>query len=185
MLKDGTYAAWFKTPLGQGAGSAHVADGKISGRDTIMSYSGTCEVNGERFAAILTLKRHTEGHATVFGADDLTLKLEGTCSGKIARYVGTAEQVPGVLLEGTQRRAASRTSAEHAAAYVQPRQAPETADAPPLNAGCETPNECLICRSIDMAASVVRSWLRRERLVDHECKSFVASRASFAKRNLV
>ena len=66
-----------------------------------MSYSGACEVDGDRFTAIVTLKRHTEGHATVFGADDLTLKLEGTCPGKVARYVGTAEQVPGVLLEGT------------------------------------------------------------------------------------
>jgi hypothetical protein len=101
MLKDGTYAAWFKTPLSNGTGIAHVADGKIWGRDSIMTYSGSCEVDGDRFTAIVTLKRHTEGHATVFGADDLTLRLEGTCPGKIARYVGTAEQVPGVLLEGT------------------------------------------------------------------------------------
>jgi hypothetical protein len=28
MLKDGTYSAFFKTPLGQGTGIAHVADGK-------------------------------------------------------------------------------------------------------------------------------------------------------------
>jgi hypothetical protein len=101
MLKDGTYAAWFKTPLGQGTGIAHVADGKIWGRDSIMTYSGTCEVDGDRFTATITIKRHTEGQATVFNADDLTLKLEGTCPGKIAKYVGTAEQVPGVLLEGT------------------------------------------------------------------------------------
>jgi hypothetical protein len=101
MLKDGTYAAWFKTPLGQGTGIAHVADGKIWRRDSIMTYSGTCEVDGERFTAILSIKRHTDGHATVFGADDLTLRLEGTCAGNIATYVGTAEQVPGVLLEGT------------------------------------------------------------------------------------
>jgi hypothetical protein len=101
MLKDGTYAAWFKTPLGQGTGIAHVADGKIWGRDSIMTYSGTCEVDGERFTAIVSIKRHTDGHATVFGADDLTLRLEGTCAGNIATYVGTAEQAPGVLLEGT------------------------------------------------------------------------------------
>ena len=101
MLKDGTYAAWFKTPLGQGTGIAQVADGKIWGRDSIMTYSGSCEVDGDRFTAIVSINRHTEGHATVFGADDLTLRLEGTCVGKIASYVGTAEQVPGVLLEGT------------------------------------------------------------------------------------
>ncbi|MEH2614371.1 hypothetical protein [Bradyrhizobium sp. AZCC 1693] len=101
MLKDGTYAAWFKTPLGQGTGIAHVQDGKIWGGDSIMTYSGSCKVDGDRFTAIVTTKRHTEGHVTVFGADDLTMKLEGTFDGKIARYVGTAEQVPGVLLEGT------------------------------------------------------------------------------------
>lgn len=100
MLKDGSYAAWFKTPLGEGTGIAHVAEGQIWGRDSIMSYSGSCEVDGDHFTAIVTLKRHTEGHATVFGADDLTLRLEGSCSGKIATYVGTAAQVPGVLLEG-------------------------------------------------------------------------------------
>jgi hypothetical protein len=102
MLKDGTYAAFFKTSQGsQRTGIAHVADGKIWGRDSIMTYTGSCEVDGDRFTAIVSIKRHTEGHATVFGADDLTLRLEGTCPGKIASYVGTAEQVPGVLLEGT------------------------------------------------------------------------------------
>jgi hypothetical protein len=102
MLKDGTYSAWFKTPLRQGTGIAHVADGKIWGRDSVMSYSGTCKVDGDRFTAMVTTKRHTEGQLTVFGSDDeLKLTLEGTCPGKIARYIGTAEQFPGVLLEGT------------------------------------------------------------------------------------
>jgi hypothetical protein len=101
MLKDGTYAAWFKTVLGQGTGIVHVADGEIWGRDSITTYSGSCEVDGDRFTATVSIKRHTEGHATVFDADDLTLRLEGTCAGKTASYVGTAEQVPGVLLEGT------------------------------------------------------------------------------------
>lgn len=101
MLKDGKYAAWFKTPLGQGTGIAHVADGRIWGHDSIVNYIGTCSVDGDRFTAVLTIKRHSEGHATVFGVDDLTLRLEGTCPGKIARFTGTADQVPEALLEGT------------------------------------------------------------------------------------
>jgi hypothetical protein len=101
MLRNGTYAAFFKTPHSQGTGIVHVADGRIWGGDSIMSYSGSCEVHGDRFTAIVSTKRHTEGHATVFGVDDLKMKLEGTCTGRIASYVGTAEQVPGVLLEGT------------------------------------------------------------------------------------
>ncbi|MCK1637596.1 hypothetical protein IVA95_08335 [Bradyrhizobium sp. 157] len=101
MLKDGTYAAWFKTPLGQGTGIAHVTDGKIWGRDSIMTYSGTCAIDGYRFTATVATKKHAEGH-TVFGSDcGLKLTLEGTCHGKIARYIGTAEQFPGVVLEGT------------------------------------------------------------------------------------
>jgi hypothetical protein len=100
MLKDGTYAAWFKTALGNGTGIAHLADGRVWGRDSIMSYHGTCQVEGDRFTALISTTRHTEGHATVFGADDLTLRLEGTCTDRLARYVGTADEVPGVLLEG-------------------------------------------------------------------------------------
>jgi hypothetical protein len=100
MLKDGTYAAWFKTALGNGTGIAHLADGRVWGRDSIMSYHGTCQVDGDRFTALISTTRHTKGHATVFGADDLTLRLEGTCTDRLARYVGTADEVPGVLLEG-------------------------------------------------------------------------------------
>lgn len=29
MLKDGTYAAWFKTSLGEGTGIVHFADGML------------------------------------------------------------------------------------------------------------------------------------------------------------
>ncbi|MBR0753261.1 hypothetical protein JQ604_13810 [Bradyrhizobium jicamae] len=101
MLKDGTYAAWFKTPLNHGTGIVHVADGAIWGRDSIMTYSGTCQVDGERFTGVLRTKRHTEGHDTVFGVDGLTIRIEGTCIGKIATYVGEADEVPGLILEGT------------------------------------------------------------------------------------
>ena len=102
MLRDGTYAAWFKTPAGNGTGIVHVADGRIWGRDGVMSYEGSCVVDGDRFTAIVVTRRHTGGLPTVFGDDqELELKLEGRCAGKIATYVGTADQFPGVLLEGT------------------------------------------------------------------------------------
>ena len=102
MLKDGTYAAWFKTPAGHGTGIVHVADGRIWGRDNVMTYDGSCEVDGERFTAVVRTKRHTEGLPTVFGDDlELELMLEGMCVGKIATYTGTAKQFPGMLREGT------------------------------------------------------------------------------------
>lgn len=102
MLKDGTYAAWYKTPLDQGTGIVHVADGQIWGRDSLMTYHGSCHVDGDRFTATVATKRHTDGRATVFGKDDeLTLHIEGSCPGKIASYTATAVQVPGMILQGT------------------------------------------------------------------------------------
>jgi hypothetical protein len=101
MLKDGSYAAWFRTPVGQGTGIVHIADGKIWGRDGVMIYSGSCKIDGDRFTATVVTERHTEGLPTVFGTDDeLQLTLSGTCADGIVSYVGTAEQFPGVLLEG-------------------------------------------------------------------------------------
>ncbi len=102
MLKDGTYAAWYRTPLDQGTGIVHVVDGQIWGRDSLMTYHGSCQVDGDRFTAQVSTKRHTDGRATVFGvSDELTLQIEGICPGRIATYRATAAQAPGVVLEGT------------------------------------------------------------------------------------
>jgi len=102
MLKDGTYAAWYKTPFDQGTGIVHVADGRIWGRDSLMTYHGSLEVDGDRFTASVSTKRHTEGRDTVFGVcDELTLDIEGSCPGKIATYTATAAQARGIVLQGT------------------------------------------------------------------------------------
>ncbi|WP_426443240.1 hypothetical protein [Bradyrhizobium genosp. P] len=101
MLKDGTYAAWFRTPLGEGTGTVHVADGKLWGHDSIMLYDGTYTIEGNRFSAVLSTRRHTEGHATVFGIDDLVVRLEGTSSGAIFTCTGKADELPGLAFEAT------------------------------------------------------------------------------------
>jgi hypothetical protein len=122
MLKDGTYAAWYKTPFDQGTGIVHVADGEIWGRDSLMTYHGSLEVDGDRFTATVTTKRHTEGRDTVFGVyDDLKLDIEGRCAGKIATYTATSGQARGVVLEGTliltEQRAATPERAEQVPAF--------------------------------------------------------------------
>lgn len=101
MFRDGTYAAWFKTPLGEGTGIVHFGDGKLWGRDSILFYDGSYETSGERFTATLRTRRHTAGHATVFGTDDIELKLEGTAHGKTASCSGTTAAAPGIVLEAT------------------------------------------------------------------------------------
>ncbi|QIG99173.2 MULTISPECIES: hypothetical protein [unclassified Bradyrhizobium] len=101
MLKNGTYAAWFRTSLADGTGIVHVADGRLWGSDAIMLYSGTYEVDGERFSAVLTTRRHSDGHATVFGTDDLVVRLEGVFSGAIATCTGRADAIPDLAFEVT------------------------------------------------------------------------------------
>jgi hypothetical protein len=103
MLKDGTYRAWFKTPLREGAGIVHFANGKIWGRDSIISYNGCYEVDGDRWTATVTTRRHSAGHATVFGPgiDEMELKLAGTSNGKIANCAGTTDAAPGMAFEAT------------------------------------------------------------------------------------
>ncbi|MDH2398568.1 hypothetical protein QCM77_00980 [Bradyrhizobium sp. SSUT18] len=81
MLKDGNYAAWwYKTPLDQGAGIVHVADGQICGCDSLMTDHGSCKVDGDRFTATVSTKRHTDGRATVFGVDDELTQLRANSS---------------------------------------------------------------------------------------------------------
>ncbi|MBR0895922.1 hypothetical protein JQ616_13250 [Bradyrhizobium tropiciagri] len=101
MLKNGTYAAWFRTSLADGTGIVHVADGRLWGSDAIMLYSGTYEVDGEHFSAVLTTRRHSAGHATVFGTDDLVVRLEGAFNGAIATCTGRADAVPDLAFEVT------------------------------------------------------------------------------------
>jgi hypothetical protein len=99
MLKDGSYAAWFRTPRGEGTGIVHFADGKVWGRDSILSYSGSYEVAGDRFSIILRTKRHTEGHPTVFGIDEFELRLQGMSNGAIATCSGTADLAPDIAFD--------------------------------------------------------------------------------------
>ena len=45
MLKDGKYAAWFRTSRGEGTGIVHLENGKISGGDSIFTYGGSYEID--------------------------------------------------------------------------------------------------------------------------------------------
>jgi hypothetical protein len=101
MLKDGTYSAWFKTQLGEGTGIVHFADGKLRGGDSILCYDGSYETTGDLFTAVVRTKRHTAGHATVFGIDEVELKIAGTMRGNIATCTGTTDAAPGMVMEAT------------------------------------------------------------------------------------
>ncbi len=101
MLRDGKYAAWFRTPRGQGTGVVHLAQGRISGSDSFFTYGGSYQVDDQRFTAVLTTRRHAEGPPTVFGPDEVEVNLSGVCNGKMATCSGTARQAPDVMFEAT------------------------------------------------------------------------------------
>ncbi|PSO25990.1 hypothetical protein C7G41_28865 [Bradyrhizobium sp. MOS002] len=101
VLKDGEYVAWFQTEHGSGTGRLLLKDGIISGGDTIISYGGTYELDGTRFSATLTTHRHAEGQPSVFGVDEVEIKLTGTAASNFASCSGQVTEVPGMLFQAT------------------------------------------------------------------------------------
>ena len=101
MIRDGRYAAWFRTSRGEGTGIVQLANGRISGGDSFFTYGGSYEVDQDRFTAVLTTKRHAAGPPTVFGLDEVEIKLAGKIRGTTASCAGTAEQAPGMAFEAT------------------------------------------------------------------------------------
>ncbi|EJN09157.1 hypothetical protein PMI42_06914 [Bradyrhizobium sp. YR681] len=101
MLKDGKYAAWFRTPRGQGTGLVDLAEGRISGSDSFFTYGGSYCVEERRFSAVLTVNRHADGPPSVFGLDEVEVSLAGMCNGAVATCSGTAREAPDVTFEAT------------------------------------------------------------------------------------
>jgi hypothetical protein len=101
MLRNGRYAVWFKTPRGEGTGMVTLADGRVFGRDSVLAYSGSYQVNGDDFTAAIRTRRHAAGQPSLFGVDDLDLALAGTSMEKTANCTGTARQAPDLSFHAT------------------------------------------------------------------------------------
>ena len=101
MLRDGKYAVWFRTPRAQGTGLVELVDGRISGSDSFFTYGGSYEVDQQRFTAVLTVRRHTDGPPSVFGLDAVEVDLSGACSGAMATCSGRAKEAPDIKFEAT------------------------------------------------------------------------------------
>ncbi|WP_369726060.1 hypothetical protein AB8Z38_16070 [Bradyrhizobium sp. LLZ17] len=101
MLRDGKYAAWFRTQRGQGTGLVDLVEGRISGRDSFFTYGGSYQVDQQRFTGVLTVKRHADGPASVVGPDEFEVRLSGVCSGVVATCSGSAREAPDIKFEAT------------------------------------------------------------------------------------
>ncbi|MBR0696253.1 hypothetical protein [Bradyrhizobium lablabi] len=101
MLRDGEYAAWYRTAHGEGTGIVHLANGRISGGDCAFVYGGSYEIDEHRFTATVTTRRYADGPTTVFGLDEIEAQLTGEIRGTTAVCSGTAKQAPGLRFEVT------------------------------------------------------------------------------------
>jgi hypothetical protein len=109
MLRNGSYSAWFRTRQeertgamqGEGTGVIELNDGKVTGGDTVLGYTGSYVVDGDRFTAVIAPERHTPGQPSVFGIgiDDVNLTLTGKSTPTTASCTGTAKQAPGLTFE--------------------------------------------------------------------------------------
>jgi hypothetical protein len=109
MLRNGSYSAWFRTRQeegtgvmqAEGTGIIDLNDGKVTGGDAGMAYTGSYVVDGDRFTALIVTKRHTPGQASVFGIgiDDVNLTLTGKSTPTTASCIGTVKQAPGLAFE--------------------------------------------------------------------------------------
>jgi hypothetical protein len=99
MLADGRYSAWFKTATADGCGLIEIAAGKMSGRDTVIEYSGCYSQDGDRFTARISTRRHAPGQPAMLGLDELDIEFEGTSKTTTANCVGRVLQCPHIPLE--------------------------------------------------------------------------------------
>jgi hypothetical protein len=103
MLTQGKYSVWFRTPFAEVTGVVVLTPkGRLSGGDTVLSYTGHWRTDGEQFEATVFTSRHSPGQPSVFGADDLDISLTGRSNGGVtALCKGSAKQAPGLMLEAT------------------------------------------------------------------------------------
>ena len=98
---------------GEGTGVIELNDGKVTGGDTVLAYTGSYVVDGDEFTAFIATERHTPGQPSVFGIgiDVIELTLIGKSTPTTASCTGTAKQAPGLAFEATLIRIADQPKA--------------------------------------------------------------------------
>jgi T3SS negative regulator,GrlR len=86
---------------GEGTGVIELNDGKVTGGDTVLAYTGSYVVEGDKFTAFIATERHTPGQPSVFGIgiDDVNLTLTGKSTPTTASCIGATKQAPGLAFE--------------------------------------------------------------------------------------
>jgi len=101
MLRNGSYSAWYRTQLREGTGVVVLNEGKITGSDTVLAYTGTYLQTGDNFSASITTRRYAPGQSSVFDIDEVDLTLTGKSTLTTASCTGRVKQAPGLTFEAT------------------------------------------------------------------------------------
>jgi hypothetical protein len=112
MIEDGEYAAWYKTPRGEGTGIIVLANGRLTGGDSVLAYSGSYQIKGDHFTAVVFTNRHSPGQPSLFGIDNIELEVEGQSNGKTVSCSGHARHAPEVPFHVTLIRVQDQPSTE-------------------------------------------------------------------------
>jgi hypothetical protein len=103
VITPGKYSVWFKTLVGEGAGTADFfADGTFRGIDSSFAYTGTWNLNAGGLHAKLSAWRTSPGPPSVLGVDDVDLTVtEYASDGDSVMCTGFAKQSPGLRMDIT------------------------------------------------------------------------------------
>jgi hypothetical protein len=78
VLREGKYSVWMRTSFAEGMGVVVLApDGKLSGGDTIMTYTSHWRAEAEQFEATVFAARHSPGPGAFGELDALEVILTG------------------------------------------------------------------------------------------------------------
>jgi hypothetical protein len=85
----------------EGMGIIELNNGKVTGRGTVLAFTGSYLTDGDEFTAFIATERHTPGCPSAFGIgiDDVNLKLTGRSTPTMASCTGAAKQAPGLAFD--------------------------------------------------------------------------------------
>lgn len=95
-MRDGLFKVSFQTERGVGAGVLVLDGGRLRGGDGATYFTGAYQIDGPRFTARVTVRRHSPGPGLrlLFGLETFTLDLAGDIVGDEALMRGTCEDAP-------------------------------------------------------------------------------------------
>lgn len=97
---EGFYKISFFTQLSTGSGVAFLSGGSLCGSDSLVSYDGTYEIEGDCFHARILMLSHggSQGATSAFGVERATLSVKGRVTDTGLNCVACADTAPDITM---------------------------------------------------------------------------------------